>query len=539
VDLYTFMVDKFIITDTRAKQNDSLALGYSATVDGETIALRTFKMDDFNNGDYSTVTYDPLFRGHPGLARVVINDPAAEVTFIFQLLNAGNVTDYELGGRVAATADQLAGITAGLAGVTGMKFLTSGTFWIAIAVEAFANVYTWLSADCDGPVAVDHISGPRYALDALTDTPTRSVTFDRNYPGAEAPFGCHQSNYEVIWSLHHSRSWVQVEDLPADSDIAVGWLVSETGLSASAHNGAVHAFGVAPGFPLGFPPPWGPVVTHATTFTGASWHVDAVGSFDLADLPGTTVAASLPVSAVSYDDRLYVFGILSDNSIQALAYTVDGGSWVQQATGPSGLRTTEPITTTVFRHRLYLLARDSVTNQLRMTSTSDLAVWNPWVDVPEPGGFPPTSSVSAAALGDGLHIFGVYQNTKVHSHETIIMHTSTTDGSTWTGWDTVEGGAHPEGPAASPLDVAAGIFRDRIYLATRWNPTDHISVNFSEDGANWSGWRLPQYNVDPHDDPLDLQFGATAALAPVGNHMYIFAPSAFPNKDGLHNVWAY
>lgn len=533
MDLYTFMIRKFIITDTRAPIHDTLTLGYSAHVDGDIVAQSNLiQMGDFDNGEYDHL---------PGLARVVINDPTSKVAFIFQLLNAGNVPNDIVNGRIIATADQLAGITAGLSGAGSIgAALVSGYFWAAIAIEAFANFYSWLSADCDGPVAIDQISGPRYILDAWTDTtPTRSVSFDRKYPGSAPPGDCHTSNYEVIWSLSHSRAWVQVQDLLADSDIVVGLLVSETGVSAAAHNGAVHAFGVAPGFPLGFPPPWSPVVTHARTFTGASWTVHAVGSFDLASLPGTTVGASQPVSVVSYDDRLYVFGILSDNSIQALAYTVDGGSWVQQATGPGGLRTAEPITTAVFRHRLYLLARDSATNHLRMTSTADLDTFNPWVDVLEPSGFPPVSSVAAVALGESLHIFGVYQNTKDQNHGAIIMHKSTTDGSTWTGWDTVEGGAHPEGSAAEPLDVAVGIFQDRIYLATRWKPTNHIALNFSEDGANWSGWRIPRFDVDPHVDPPDLQFSATAALAPVGNHLYIFAPWVIPNKDGLHNVWAY
>ncbi len=269
-----------------------------------------------------------------------------------------------------------------------------------------------------------------------------------------------------------SRGPVDLDNPPT------GRLVSETGVSAAAHNDAVHAFGVGVGPP--FP------VTHARTFTGASWTIDLVGKFDLAPTGPPESVASLPVSAVSYDDHLYVFGILKDHSIQTLAYTVDGGSWVQQATGPGGLRTTEPITTAAFRHRLYLLARDSGTNHLRMTSTADLDTFNPWVDVLEPAGFPPVSSV-----------------------------------------------------AAEPLDVAAGIFRDRIYLATRWKPTNHIALNFSEDGANWSGWRIPQFDVDPAFDPADLQFGATAALAPVGNHLYIFAPTLDENQDFQHIVWVY
>jgi hypothetical protein len=539
MDLYTFMVEEFIITDTRAKHHDTLWLGYSAYVDGDMVTPpRSFKMGDFNNGTYSTVNYDPSYP-NTGLARVVINDPTSKVAFIFQLLNAGNVPDDSLTGRIAATGDQLAGITAGLAGAganSSTAILKSGGFWVAIAIEALVDFYSWLSVDCDGPVAIDQISGPRYVLDAWTDTPTRSVNTDRKYPGSEPSFGCDKSNYEVKWSLSHSRAWVQVLDVPVDSDNPFSWgLVSETGVSAAAHNGAVHAFGVGPGS-LGPPPGNIPVVTHAMTFTGSSWIVDAVGSFDLAD---TTVNSFLPVSAVSYDDRLYVFGILSDNSIQALAYTVDGGSWVQRATGPGGLRTTEPITTVSFRHRLYLLARDSGTNHLRMTSTADLDTYNPWVDLVEPAGYPPMSSVAAAALGDNLHIFGVYQNTKGPNHDAIIMHKSTADGSTWTGWDTVEGGAHPEGSAAEPMDVAAGIFRDRIYLATRWKPTNHIALNFSEDGANWSGWRIPQFDVDPNIGQIDPQFGATAAFAPVDNHLYIFAPMLTSGYEGLHYVWAY
>jgi hypothetical protein len=534
VDLYTFIVSKFEIFNTRALITDTLAFGWAAYADGqEATPMRIIAPHiGFDEGQYSVsevVPSDTL----PGLARVVINDPDAQVVFSFQLLNAYNVPDGALTGRVAATSDQLAGITAGVAGAAGVA---SGVFWAAIVLEALVEVYSWLTVDCDGPVAVDQISGPRYMLDALTDTPERSIKFDRQYGNSESPDGCGgNSNYEVWWSLSHSRSWVQVEDF--SSEIAVGRFTSETGVAASAHYGAVHAFGVGDGPSLGFPP--GPVVTHARTFTGALWTVDAVGSFALASLPGGTPSQSLPVSAVSFDDRLHVFGILSDGSISSLAYTVDGGSWIRQAGSLGGLHTAEPIATVVFRYRLHVFARDSTTHRLRMTSTSDLATWNPWVDVVEPTGFPPVSSVAATALHDTLHIFGVYQNTKDSHQGTVIMHKSTPDGVMWTGWDVVEGGAHPEGPTDEPLDVAAGIFRERIYLATRWNPTSHLALNFSGDGTDWSGWRIPQYDTDPQFDLPDLQFGGTTALAPVGNHLYIFGPALLPNKDGQHTVWAY
>jgi hypothetical protein len=518
MDLYTFTVDEFSVFNTRSKINDTLWLGYSAFVDDDLVAQHSFHVGDFDNGTYDTASHDPS--SPPGLVRVVMNNPTSKVTFIFQLLNSNNVPPDIMSGQLTATANQLAGQSPGLAGAGSLAgdVLGGGNIWVALAKEAFAIFYSWLTADCDGPVAVDRISGPRYVIDAWTDTPTRSVNLTRGYPSSPPPFGCNTSSYGVTWSLRHSRSWVSAP------------LVSELGVSAAAHYGAVHAFGVGIESPV--------PVTHARTFTGASWTSDVVGKFDLAHTGPQEGVASLPVSAVSYDDRLYVFGILKDNSIQTLAYTVDGNSWVQQATGPDGLRTEEPIATVAFRHRLYLLARDSGTNHLRMTSTADLETFSPWVDILEPGGFPPVSSVAAAVLGESLHIFGVYQNPKDPNHGTVIMHKSTADGSTWTAWDIVEGGTHPEGSAAEPLDVAAGIFRDRIYLATRWKPTNHIAVNFSEDGANWSGWRIPQYDVDPAFDPADLQFTATAALAAVGNHLYIFA-TALEELNFRHGVWVY
>ena len=265
MDLYTFMVEKFLILDTRAKINDTLWLGYSAFVDGDMVAQHSFRMGDFDNGTYDTAPFDPTDPGKKGLTRVVINDPTSKVAFIFQLLNSNNVPPDIVNGRIPATAKQLAGNTSGLAGAGSIvgDILGGGDFWAALAKAAFATFYSWLTADCDGPVAVDQISGPRYVLDAWTDTPTRSVNFIRGYAGSPPPFGCNTSNYTVTWWLRHSRAWA-----PA------GGLVSEFGVSAAAHYGAVHAFGVGVESPV--------PVTHARTFTGASWTSDVVGKFDLA-----------------------------------------------------------------------------------------------------------------------------------------------------------------------------------------------------------------------------------------------------------------
>ena len=99
MDLYTFTVENFFITDTRALHNDTLKLSYSAYVNGDAaVPPRLISLGDFDNGEYSTVDYVPSDQS-PGLANVVINDPTAKVAFIFQLVNAGNVPDGALSGR--------------------------------------------------------------------------------------------------------------------------------------------------------------------------------------------------------------------------------------------------------------------------------------------------------------------------------------------------------------------------------------------------------------------------------------------------------
>ncbi|MGO9297426.1 MAG: hypothetical protein ACLP52_26700 [Streptosporangiaceae bacterium] len=106
----------------------------------------------------------------------------------------------------------------------------------------------------------------------------------------------------------------------------------------------------------------------------------------------------------------------------------------------------------------------------------------------------------------------------------VVVRNATADGTNWAGWGEVETGARPAGSPASdqPLDVAATVFRDRVYVATRWQSSntaagDYMGVNFSADGGNWSGWRLPPSTVS-------CQPAATAGLAAVGNHPYIMTP---------------
>ena len=536
MDLYSFVVEDFIIHDTRALHTDTLTLSHTVIVDGDLVAHRALvKMDDFDNGEYSPSDYAPDSGGIEG---VVINDPAAQSVFVFQLINAGN-PDGALTGRLAATADQIAGIVGGAAA------LGSDATPVGLGIEAIANLFAWLTSNCDGPVAIDQIAVPRYMVDTWTEDlsttetqATRKLTIHRHYPGSDSPTGCGgNSNYEVTWSVGHWRTWVPVTNT-ADNQQLVEFppptagapLKSDTAVSAAIHNGAVHAFGVLSGR----------AVTHARTFSGAFWSVDTP------DLHVTDLA-NLPVSAVSFDDRLYVFGVHTDGTVSSLAYSRDGKYWVPRVTSPTGLKTVQAVATAVFKDRLFLFAQDSTTNALRATSSADLIGWSAWADVPEPG-LPPLSPVAAAALGGTLHIFRVFDSLK---EENVVMHNSTVDGMAWSGWGLVEGGIRPEElPGTNPLDVAATIFRDRVYIATRWTKPPNevqpitIAVNFSGDGVNWSGWRVPESTAKPLVDytatsqpAFQLVPDATAGLAAVSNHLYILAPGS--SAGAGNNVWAY
>lgn len=561
MDLYTFKVDNIRINETRSPETDTLHLVYAAFVDGDMVAQKPLSLGDLGFvNDYNPDDLVPE-ADKGGLARVVINDPKSKVAFSFQLLNAGNVPAGALAGRVSATADQMAGIGAGLAGAGAQSIeevLTGGLFWASIALEAFATLYAWLNVDCDGPVAVDQISGPRYVLDAWTDNASQTFQIsEKHYPGIDSPSGCGAtSDYRASWSLRRSRAWVRVTDeaqRPYNQPLELG---AEHGAGAAAHNGAVYVLGTGETGDL----------LAARSFTGATWNITLIGSVFSGGFP------ILPVSAVSFNDRLYVLGVQPNGSITTLAYTADGGSWTQFTTStPRGLRTETAITTTVSGHRLYVIAKDSSTNHLRMTSTDDLVTWDPWTDIPEPRIGPPSAlarwtatSVAAAALADALHIFAVYSrsaggvalSTRAHAPDPtakVLLRNSTLQGTTWTGWQEVERGTKLEG-GGMPLDVGALAFQDRIHIASRWDTvriplperdtfsTDVIAVNFSEDGDNWSGWRIP---IAEHPGVLqDRTARATAALAGLGNHLYIFASDPVertgpPLPHAGYVVWAY
>jgi hypothetical protein len=521
MDFYRFVVTDFKIDDTRALHNDTLHLTHTVHVDGDLVAYNPLALGDFNNGTYSTQSYvhgtDVL-----GIRNLVINNPFGKVSFLFQLLNAGNNSEATINARAVATADQLAGIGSGLvaagaagaAGISGAGLAAAGA--VGLALEVFANVYAWLTTDCDGPVAVDHLAGPRFVIDAWADAdPTGTVTFSKNYRGVDSAQGCGgNSNYTVGWFVQHWRGWAEVQSTLIDG--TPNPFQSHAAVAAATHRGAVHAFGTLPG---------GKVV-RARTFTGQSWDVDPVGSFAL---------GNLPLSAVDFEDRLYVLGVKADRSVSALAFTLDGGSWGTPERNPPPIETLQPVAATEFRNRLNLIARDAGTGSLMRTSTADLLLWDPWAPLP-PSSLAPSSRVAAASLGGRIYVFGITDTGKPPESEVVVCNSSQ-DGITWTGWQVVEGGVRPERrlPTDQPLDVAAARFGDRLYIASRWLPAGsaeaYVAVNFTSDGSNWSGWRQPA-STEAFHPALGL------SLAGVENHLYVFG-SAGDDSSPTPSVWVH
>jgi hypothetical protein len=128
-------------------------------------------------------------------------------------------------------------------------------------------------------------------------------------------------------------------------------------------------------------------------------------------------------------------------------------------------------------------------------------MWSPWEDGPAVG-LRLDSSVTAAVLSDRLFPFGMRHGQTARVEGGVV--TSTDDTLEWTPWTLVDEGVGPEDrPAADqPLDVAAASVGDRLYLASRWMgpesetvPGPYVAVDFSGDGTNWSGWRVPPSTV--------------------------------------------
>ena len=194
---------------TRALDEDELYLSHTAHVEGTLVASNSAHLGSFSDGTHQT--------GDAGLPSVVINDPSVKVDFVFQLVNAGNASSETVEAALLGTAEQLIGIGAGSS--TGPSVVSSILAAIpasgpwALVLKGVGKLWDWLTTNCDGPVAVDRLSGPRFAIDNWTDDdPTGTISvIQKGYGGLDSPDGCgSNSAYRVTWFVQHWRGWSEV-----------------------------------------------------------------------------------------------------------------------------------------------------------------------------------------------------------------------------------------------------------------------------------------------------------------------------------------
>jgi hypothetical protein len=121
---------------------------------------------------------------------IMIADPATQVTFNYQIVNASH------GKSQSDIEKQLIA-----AGVLVTKFFGAGTPWALIAGAVIGFFTLLIDADCDRMVAADQIGVTGSTLRGRTSGVGRRIE-TRYYPGTGSPRGCgSNSEYTVTWSL--------------------------------------------------------------------------------------------------------------------------------------------------------------------------------------------------------------------------------------------------------------------------------------------------------------------------------------------------
>jgi hypothetical protein len=194
---YTFTLNSFKITDTRAPHHDTDFVSLAVAVgNNPPSTVPTKSMGNLNNGTYQVMLSIPN-----------IEVPAGEtVAFSYSIVNTGHDKDTvsqalqkvvtagaskaaERGAAVLGTA--VGGPLGGVLAVVGTK---AGT-WLAGKIGAI------VFANCDGTVAAaDHVYNGARLAQLTTNGQIISVTDDCH--GTDSDWGCGgNSHYYVTWSI--------------------------------------------------------------------------------------------------------------------------------------------------------------------------------------------------------------------------------------------------------------------------------------------------------------------------------------------------
>jgi hypothetical protein len=178
---YVFRLDKFHIDNTRAVHEDTDVVGLALKVGDQMFGPLIKRMGDVNNGDHGVgLQFGPI----------PIPSTGIPILFNYQILNSGHKDQAEIDNLLNQGADYLT------------KSATASGSPIEIAGAWIAKFFiSWLTVDCDGPVAIDQIALSGATLDELTlGASTYSDT--RRYNRYKSQDGCgSSSDYKVTWSI--------------------------------------------------------------------------------------------------------------------------------------------------------------------------------------------------------------------------------------------------------------------------------------------------------------------------------------------------
>ena len=218
------------------------------------------------------------------------------------------------------------------------------------------------------------------------------------------------------------------------------------------------------------------------------------------EVPGHGLTPSAPAATTSGTTvSLFVRG--TDNKIYR--NTLNGTTWSGWSQVPGNVLTSD--TPNAFDRgngSLDLFVRG--TDNRIYWNVFNGTTWSGWGQVPGNGltlsG--PTSAISTASNVTFLNLF-------VRGTNNHLYVTSTSNGTTWSGWSEVPGhGLTPSAPAATTLYLTAG---NTLYLFVR-GTDNKIYVNTFANGTTWSGWsQVPGNGLTP-DAPGALA-GATSGTA--------------------------
>jgi len=179
---YVISLDTFHIDNTQAWHQDtdyvSLAMKVGDQMMGDVLVMH---MGDVNNGNHPVGLHVGPFP---------IDHPATPITFNYQILNSGHKNYEAIQKALQDGANALASSS-----------VASRHWWAAAGIVVAKWAIDIGLADCDGPVAVDQVTGP--GADLINWTAGNGMYSEtRSYPGTDSATGCgSNSRYTVTWSV--------------------------------------------------------------------------------------------------------------------------------------------------------------------------------------------------------------------------------------------------------------------------------------------------------------------------------------------------